>query len=344
MHIKIKQLEIKNNKVLYYNNLKIKRISKEVENFINDNPIFNTKEVAKQLLLQDLDYDLNNLIKDETLKDQKSYRNLINAYKYIFSGIEINESSLNKLYQILSKNLLDEYEINNMSEYYRNKDVYILNNKSHFLNDFNKGIESFKITEYMNNLLTFINENTSKNAIDEFIKSQIFHFYFVYIHPYFDVNGRTSRTAAMWYLLNKEVYPYLFFSRAITFSKDQYKKSILTSIKKGNITVFLEYILKSLLEELKKEKVIKEIEKTTSLSLIDKQVILCFLSLKKNKSIEELALLLNGYDLHKFLDKTIKEKIYPLILRNILQITNNNQLILNKDIFNKNTTYQKIKI
>lgn len=42
MHIKIKQLEIKNNKVLYYNNLKIKRISKEAENFINDNPIFNT--------------------------------------------------------------------------------------------------------------------------------------------------------------------------------------------------------------------------------------------------------------------------------------------------------------
>ncbi len=100
MHIKIKQLEIKNNKVLYYNNLKIKRISKEAENFINDNPIFNTTEVAKKLLLQDLDYDLNNLIKDETLKDQKRYRNLINGYKYIFSGIEINESSLNKLYQI----------------------------------------------------------------------------------------------------------------------------------------------------------------------------------------------------------------------------------------------------
>lgn len=344
MHIKIKQLEIKNNKVLYYNNLKIKRISKEVENFINDNPIFITKEVAKQLLLQDLDYDLNNLIKDETPKDQKRYRNLINGYKYIFSGIEINQSSLNRLYQILSESLLDEYEINNMSEYYRNKDVYIVNNKSHFLSDFNKGIESFKITEYMNNLLNFLNEETSKNAINEFIKSQIFHFYFVYIHPYFDVNGRTSRTAAMWYLLNKEVYPYLFFSRAITFSKDEYKKSILTSIKKGNITVFLEYILKSLLEELKKEKVIKEIEKTTSLSLIDKQVILCFLSLKKNKSIEELALLLNGYDLHKSLDKTIKEKIYPLVLRNILQITINNQLILNKDIFNENTTYQKIKI
>lgn len=125
-----------------------------------------------------------------------------------------------------------------MSEYYRNKDVYILNNKSHFLNDFNKGIESFKITEYMNNLLTFINENTSKNAIDEFIKSQIFHFYFVYIHPYFDINGRTSRTAAIWYLLNKEVYPYLFFSRAITFSKDQYKKVFLHLLKKVTLQFF----------------------------------------------------------------------------------------------------------
>ena len=112
----------------------------------------------------------------------------------------------------------------------------------------------------MNNLLTFINENTSKNAIDEFIKSQILHFYFIYIHPYFDVNGRTSRTTAMWYLLNKKAYPYLFFSRAITFSKDQYKKSILTSIRKGNITVFLDYILKSLIEELKKEEYIIDLK------------------------------------------------------------------------------------
>lgn len=93
-----------------------------------------------------------------------------------------------------------------MSEYYRNKDVYILNNKSHFLNDFNKGIESFKITEYMNNLLTFINENTSKNAIDEFIKSQIFHFYFVYIHPYFDENDALvqNTTYLHKYLQNKD--------------------------------------------------------------------------------------------------------------------------------------------
>ena len=48
------------------------------------------------------------------------------------------------------------------------------------------------------------------------------HFYFVYIHPYFDVNGRTSRTLAMWYLLNEEAYPYIIFNRAINNNASNY--------------------------------------------------------------------------------------------------------------------------
>ena len=72
----------------------------------------------------------------------------------------------------------------------------------------------------MNQLFEFINNNElEETEINKFIKSQIMHFYFVYIHPYFDVNGRTSRTVAMWYLLNNKNYPYIIFNRAIEFNK-----------------------------------------------------------------------------------------------------------------------------
>ena len=52
------------------------------------------------------------------------------------------------------------------------------------------------------------NGETFGNATDYFIKSQIMHFYFVYIHPYFDINGRTARTTSLWHLLNEKAYPF----------------------------------------------------------------------------------------------------------------------------------------
>ena len=60
----------------------------------------------------------------------------------------------------------------------------------------------------------FFNAPTfSQTMTDQYVKSQILHFYFVYIHPYFDVNGRTSRTMALWHLLNSQAYPYIIFNR-----------------------------------------------------------------------------------------------------------------------------------
>ena len=79
----------------------------------------------------------------------------------------------------------------------------------------------------MNELFDFINKysfNSSKTL--EFIKSQIIHFQFVNIHLYYDINGRTARTTAMWYLLNKQIYPYIIFNRAISLNKNEYYKLI----------------------------------------------------------------------------------------------------------------------
>ena len=65
---------------------------------------------------------------------------------------------------------------------------------------------------------------------DIFLKSQIMHFYFVYIHPYYDINGRTARTTSMWYLLNKEAYPFIIFNRGISLNKKEYYRVLTCSI------------------------------------------------------------------------------------------------------------------
>src|SRR5690606_40031597 len=57
----------------------------------------------------------------------------------------------------------------------------------------------------LDKLISFLSSDSYNGSMtDSYIKSQIVHFYFVYIHPYYDVNGRTSRTLSMWYLFEKE--------------------------------------------------------------------------------------------------------------------------------------------
>ena len=112
-----------------------------------------------------------------------------------------------------------------MGDYYRNGPVYILKGIC-LTNDCFMGMDKDKIEYFMNQFFEFINSKDMEDSeIDIFIKSQVMHFYFVYIHPYFDVNGRTSRTVSMWYLLNNKNYPYVIFNRAISFAKSEYEKN-----------------------------------------------------------------------------------------------------------------------
>ena len=56
----------------------------------------------------------------------------------------------------------------------------------------------------MNKLLYFLNNDTKCN---ELVKNAIFHYYFGYIHPFYDGNGRTARFISSIYL--KENYSWL---------------------------------------------------------------------------------------------------------------------------------------
>ncbi|MDI7816261.1 Fic family protein [Clostridioides difficile] len=56
-----------------------------------------------------------------------------------------------------------------------------------------------KIYDFIDELITFM-ENSKVNDL---AKSAIIHFYFVYVHPFSDGNGRTSRALSYLYLINK---------------------------------------------------------------------------------------------------------------------------------------------
>lgn len=254
-------------------------------------------------------------IKDEERKNR--ILNLYRGYKYILEGKEINRETVRKLYSILSKGLLSEEDRANMGKYYRKNPVYIylsgvLNNELENFSDmrsflayvrelygeatvkkysrmYSMGVHPDKVNEYMSRLYDYMKTEDSLSTgskTDIFLKSQIMHFYFVYIHPYYDINGRTARTTSMWYLLNKEAYPFIIFNRGISLNKQEYYR-IITDVKRyKNVSFFLNYMMENVRTELEKEHVMDMINSSVngSLTSLDFQTLQYILSMKQTRT------------------------------------------------------------
>ena len=285
--------------------------------------------------------------KTDNIKDEEKRARILNLYRgyqFILRNRVMDDKHLKRLYNILSDGLLDSYDITHMGQNYREAPVYILDGGK-LTGILDEGVNYQIIDNLIAKYFEFVNNYTLGNTqTDEYIKSQIMHFYFVYIHPYFDCNGRTSRTMALWYLLKKKDYPYIIFNRGINFAGSKYDKIIKEAKETYDITYFLKLMLETVKIELEKEKVMQEYANAThyKFSGIDYQTILYILSMNNELSLANFSLVYNRFnDKRKVLD-IYKEMVEPLIDNNILQVTrytkknlgsiNNMEFVLNKDI------------
>ena len=284
------------------------------------------QEIKSNNVIEGIKDDLS--IIDEVIADKKDdlseterkrIINLYHGYQYILTNSSINKDSLKELYSLLSDGLLDSYAHNNMGTYYRTRPVYILKGNRLDAEPY-EGFQADKIDYYMEQFFEFIHsDDLEQSPIDKFVKSQIMHFYFVYVHPFFDVNGRTSRTTSMWYLLNKKNFPYIIFNRAIAFSQREYEQNIIKGRSFGDITLFLKYMLESVYKEIEKELIIHSIEVNANILLTkeDKQMLEYFFSMNGNLTIKDLRQVYNIYN-NKKNSKFILEKLQYLLDKQIL--------------------------
>ncbi len=329
-------LETYNGGHIFWNEDILKQDICNLYNLLSDQDYMRTLKFAKSMMMSQ-EIKANNAIEginddlsiiDEVIKREKSYMslreqkriiNLYHGYQYILTHKIIDKTHLKELYKIMSDGILEKIYLDHMGEYYREGPVYILNRYSLSKDPF-EGAQYQKIDYYMNKYFEYVNDD-SKNMseIDIFIKSQIMHFYFVYIHPYFDVNGRTSRTLAMWFLLNNKCYPYVIFNRAIAFAQTNYDKNIVVGRKYGNVTLFLKYMLDIVEKELEKAYIINSIEQNSkyNLSKEDLQMLEYFLTLKGNLTAKDLIYFYNHYNEKRNKKEIYEEKIQPLIDKEI---------------------------
>ena len=186
----------------------------------------------------------------------------------------------------------------------------------------------------------------SNNKIEEYIKSQIMHFYFVYIHPYFDVNGRTSRTMSMWYLLKNEAYPFIIFNRGISFKGSKYDRVIKDTKESNDMTYFLLMMLETLKVELEKEYVMEMVASNTKykLSGLDYQTILYFLTMNGNKTLRDFSVMYNRFNDKKSIKEIYNEMIKHLIELEIFIVTRYTKRNIEENIPNMELVLNEKKV
>lgn len=165
-------------------------------------------------------------------------KNMLDAIVFIIDEKpEFNKNNLLKLYNILSKDSLPESKKLKKDAYYRHDKVYV--------GGF-EGADFELLDEYMDSLFEFANNQNYIKKLHSLLPF-ICHYYILYLHPYFDFNGRTARMVSFWlnYIYDIADAPY-FMSEAINETKKDYYKALAnTRLANNDLTYFLGYLLET---------------------------------------------------------------------------------------------------
>lgn len=105
------------------------------------------------------------------------------------------------------------------------------------------------VENLMNDLFKWMEDY--QEEIHPLILSSIFHYEFLFIHPFSDGNGRTARIwqniiLSKW----KEIFEYVPIESQIKKYQEEYYKAINNCNKSGNSTEFIEFMLEMIDKEL----------------------------------------------------------------------------------------------
>lgn len=238
--------------------------SNQINLISNELPQIAIKDIIIKILSNEL-YKTNKIegietVKSEihtSLKDNKKLNNKSNK----LDGI------IKKYKDIMEKNFKDTQHIDNLSsfrkiydemfedfeksgnykldgKYFRKDTVKVINGLGNTIHIGINGEEA--IEKNIEDLIQFMN----RKDIPFLVKASISHFFFEYIHPFYDGNGRFGRYLLSLYLARKlDILTAFSVSYSISKNLDDYYKSFVEVEdvnNYGEITFFVENILKTI--------------------------------------------------------------------------------------------------
>ena len=167
--------------------------------------------------------------------DQKEIQEVKNAYAAYEKISEIDPSSLSDLKKI--HGILTHLTVEESGEFRKGDEGVFSGGKCIFV-----APPSHMVSGLIKSLLSWV--KTSEGIVHPLIMAAVFHYEFVFIHPFSDGNGRMAR---LWHTVIlyrwRSVFEYIPLESQIERFQEQYYDAIAICNVNGNSDVFIEFML-----------------------------------------------------------------------------------------------------
>ena len=249
-HTLLQEKIVKNsNKINYISNRLPTIAIKEIIMKILSNELYKTNKIEG---IETVKSEIHSSLKDDRISNKKSNKldGIIKKYKDImennFEDTEHidNLSSFRKIYDEMFEDFEKSGNYKLDGKYFRKDIVKVINGLGNTIHIGVNGEEA--IEKNIDSLIEFMNIKD----IPFLVKASIVHFFFEYIHPFYDGNGRFGRYLLSLYLARKlDNLTAFSVSYSISRNLDDYYKSFIEVEdvnNYGEITFFVENILKTI--------------------------------------------------------------------------------------------------
>ena len=249
-HTLLQEIIIKNsNKINLISNELPQIAVKDIIIKILSNELYKTNKIEGIEIVKS---EIHTSLKDKQKFNKKSNKldGIIKKYKDIMeNNFEDAQhidslSSFRKIYDEMFEDFEKSGNYKLDGKYFRKDTVKVINRLGNTIHIGVNGEEA--IEKNMENLIQFMN----RKDIPFLVKASISHFFFEYIHPFYDGNGRFGRYLLSLYLAGKlDILTAFSISYSISKNLDDYYKSFVEVEdvnNYGEITFFVENILETI--------------------------------------------------------------------------------------------------
>ena len=207
-------------------------------------------------------------------KDIQEVKNAYKAYEEIDKVNPYSVEDLKKIQGILTFAIEDDSgKFRNHGEAVYDGNIQIFMAPPHTM-----------VPSLMDNLFSWM--NAVKGDVNPLILSSIFHYEFVFIHPFSDGNGRTARLWQTAILAHwKDLFKYIPIESIIRKHQEEYYTVIQNCNNEGNSNEFIEFMLK-VIDEAVDGMIKVSVEETTQETTQEKIINL----IQKNPSITQVEM------------------------------------------------------
>ena len=237
------------NKISYISNKLPQIVIKEIIMKILSNELYKTNKIEG---IETVKSEIHSSLKDDRTSNKKENKldGIIKKYRDIMeNNFEDTEhidslSSFRKIYDEMFEDFEKSGNYKLDGKYFRKDTVKVINRLGNTIHIGVNGEEA--IEKNIESLIEFMN----RKDIPFLVKASIVHFFFEYIHPFYDGNGRFGRYLLSLYLARKlDNLTAFSISYSISRNLDDYYKSFVEVEdvnNYGEITFFVENILKTI--------------------------------------------------------------------------------------------------